>query len=105
MNNKIQTTRQQTHTQQQGLQAFLLDLETPKHLVQHWLHGDVLFHGDVYLHENNGDVSSFNVLLHGREHWKNLLKNVYENGGFHGWKRMTYLASIQLFVIFPPTFS
>jgi len=33
--NKFQTIRQHTHTQQQGLQAFLLDLETSKHLVQH----------------------------------------------------------------------
>jgi len=33
--NKFQTTRQHTHTQQQGLQAFLLDLEISKHLVQH----------------------------------------------------------------------
>ena len=32
--NKFQTTRQHAHTQQQGLQAFLLDLETSKHLVQ-----------------------------------------------------------------------
>jgi len=30
----FQTTRQHIHTQQQGLQAFLLDLETTKHLVQ-----------------------------------------------------------------------
>ena len=33
--NKFQTTRQHTHTQQQGLQAVLLDLETSKHHVQH----------------------------------------------------------------------
>ena len=36
--NKFQTTRQHTHTQQQGLQAFLLDLETSKHFVQQYLH-------------------------------------------------------------------
>ena len=47
--NKFQTTRQHTHTQQQGLQAFLLDLEASKHLVQQfswlwckWSSGDCL---------------------------------------------------------------
>jgi len=32
--NKLKTTRQHTHTQQQGLQAFHRDLKASKHLVQ-----------------------------------------------------------------------
>ena len=42
--------------------------------------------------------SCWNSLKHahddvGHEEWMNLLKNVYENGGFHGLNWRTYLAS------------
>jgi len=36
--NKLKTTRHHTQTQQQGLQAFLMGLETSKHLVEQNLH-------------------------------------------------------------------
>jgi len=36
---KNSNTSRHTHNQQQGLQAFLLDLETSKQLVQHYEHG------------------------------------------------------------------
>jgi len=58
-------------------------------------------HDDAYLHDGD-DASSFYVLLHGREKWRNFLKNVFENDGSHDWNGWPYQESLQVFVIFPP---
>jgi len=60
-----------------------------------------LLHFGAYLHDDD-DASFIHFLLHGRENWKNFLKNVYENGDFHGWNGWTYHDTLQVFVIFPP---
>jgi len=61
--NKFQTTRQHTRTQQQGLQALLLDLETSKPLVQQVWGSHVVENISVILNLNH-KIFQNNLGLH-----------------------------------------